>query len=112
MSSHTLHRFTNNNIIILIPLSLSLSLFSKADEKWKQLGELAMSQCQFGLALECLHHAKDYSGLLLLATSAGDPGTLGKLAESTSNAGKNNITFTANFLLGRFVSSLSLLFID
>lgn len=63
-----------------------------------------MSQCQFGLALECLHHAKDYSGLLLLATSAGDAGTLAKLAETTSEAGKNNIAFSANFLLGRFVT--------
>lgn len=62
-----------------------------------------MSKCQFGLALECLHHAKDYSGLLLLATSAGDANTLERLAESSTTGGKNNITFTANFLLGRLV---------
>ncbi len=61
-----------------------------------------MGKCQFGLALECLHHAKDYSGLLLLATSAGDANTLERLADPEMTSGKNNITFTANFLLGRF----------
>ena len=62
-----------------------------------------MNKCQFGLALECLHHAKDYSGLLLLATSAGDANTVERLAEMATTGGKNNITFTANFLLGRYV---------
>ena len=62
-----------------------------------------MSKCQFGLALECLHHAKDYSGLLLLATSAGDAQTLERLADITTTDGKNNISFTANFLLGRYL---------
>ena len=75
--------------------------FIQSSEKWKRLGELAMGRCQFGLALECFHHAKDYSGLLLLATSAGDAGTLERLAETTSSAGKNNVTFISNFLLGR-----------
>lgn len=60
-----------------------------------------MSQCQFGLALECFHHAKNYSGLLLLATSAGDAQTMEKLAETTTDNGKNNIAFVSNFLLGR-----------
>lgn len=80
----------------------------KGEDKWKQLGSLAMAQCQFGLALECLHHAKDYSGLLLLATSAGDSGTVGKLAETTADMGKNNITFLSNFLLGRYTYNYSL----
>ncbi len=66
-----------------------------------------MSKCQFGLALECLHHAKDYSGLLLLATSAGDSNTVERLADMTTTSGKNNITFTANFLLGRYCSVIN-----
>ena len=74
---------------------------SQSEPKWKQLGDLALSQCQFGLALECLHHAHDFSGLLLLATSAGDAATLEKIAEVTTAEGKNNIAFTSNFILGR-----------
>ncbi len=62
-----------------------------------------MAKCQFGLALECLHHAQDFGGLLLLATSAGDAGTVQRVSEMASGEGQNNIAFMANFLLGRFV---------
>ena len=65
-----------------------------------------MVHCQFGLALECLHHAKNYNGLLLLATSAGDAQTMERLAQTTSDTGKNNIAFAANFLLGRYADNL------
>ncbi len=73
----------------------------QSDAKWKQLADLAMAKCQFGLALECLHHAQDFGGLLLLATSAGDAGTVQRLSEMASTEGQNNIAFMANFLLGR-----------
>ena len=62
---------------------------------------MAIGRCQFGLALECLHHANDHSGLLLLTTCAGDARTLERLAEMSAAAGKSNIAFTAFFLLGR-----------
>ena len=52
------------------------SLCSQNEVKWKQMADLAINKCQFGLAMECLHHAEDYGGLLLLATSAGDADTL------------------------------------
>ena len=73
----------------------------QAEPKWKQLGDLALAQCQFGLALECLHNAHDFSGLLLLATSAGDAATLEKVAELATKESKNNIAFTSYLLLGR-----------
>ena len=60
-----------------------------------------MAKCQFGLALECLHHAQDFGGLLLLATSAGDAGTLQKLAELATGEGQNNVAFLSKFLLGK-----------
>ena len=62
-----------------------------------------MDKCQFGLALECLHHAQDFGGLLLLATSAGDAGTVQKLGDMATKEGQNNVAFMANFLLGRYV---------
>ena len=77
--------------------------------KWKQLAELAMAKCQFGLALECLHHAHDFGGLLLLATSAGDAGTVDKLTQLSTSEGHNNIAFMANFLLGRTEECLQIL---
>lgn len=86
-----------------------LALKSESDAKWKQLSDLALTKCQFGLALECLHHAKDYSGLLLVATSAGDAGTLEKLGQLSLTEGQNNISFMSNFLLGRLEDCLEIL---
>lgn len=68
-----------------------------------------MNKCQFGLAMECLHHAKDYGGLLLLATSAGDASSLDKLGQLSAAEGHNNISFMANFLLGRLEGCLEVL---
>ena len=45
---------------------------SQSEAKWKQLAELAVRRCEFGLAQECLHQAQDFGGLLLLASSAGN----------------------------------------
>ena len=71
-------------------------------QKWKQLSELAIAKSQFGLAMDCLYSAKDYSGLMLLATSAGDASTIEKMAAVASAEGQNNLAFTSNFLLGRY----------
>lgn len=68
-----------------------------------------MAKCQFGLSLECLHHAHDFGGLLLLATSAGDASTLEKLSQLSASEGHNNISFMANFLLGRSEECLEIL---
>ena len=44
----------------------------QTDTKWKQLADLALSKSEFGLAQEALQRAKDFGGLLLLSTSAGN----------------------------------------
>jgi len=71
------------------------------EQKWKQLAELAISKCQFGLAQECLHHAQDYGGLLLLATASGNASMVNKLAEGAERDGKNNVAFMSYFLQGK-----------
>ena len=81
----------------------------QSEVKWKQIAELALTKCQFGLALECLHHAQDYGGLLLLASCAGDAGTMEKLGDLSAQEGHNNISFMANFLLGRLETCLEIL---
>lgn len=77
--------------------------------KWKQLADMATGRGQFGLAMECLRHAQDYGGLLLLATSAGDADTLAKVGEEAGAGGHNNISFISNFLLGRLEECLEIL---
>lgn len=78
-----------------------LTSFLQSEQKWKQLAELAISKCQFSLAQECLHHAQDYGGLLLLATASGNAPMVGKLAEGAEKDGKNNVAFMTYFLQGK-----------
>uniref|UniRef100_A0A8C1TKX1 Coatomer subunit beta' n=1 Tax=Cyprinus carpio TaxID=7962 RepID=A0A8C1TKX1_CYPCA len=74
-----------------------------------QLAELAISKCQFSLAQECLHHAQDYGGLLLLATASGNAAMVAKLAEGAERDGKNNVAFMTYFLQGKLDNCLELL---
>lgn len=81
----------------------------ESDQKWKQLGGIALSSCDFKLAEECLFSGKDYSGLLLLFSSLGDRKGFEKLAEITLKEGKNSISFLCHFLLGKLDICLNLL---
>ena len=96
-----------------VPLCPALHVLSpcptQSGVKWKQLADMATGRGQFGLAMECLHHAEDYGGLLLLATSAGDADTLAKVGQAASTKGYNNISFISNFLLGRLEDCLEIL---
>lgn len=79
-----------------------IPVFLQNEKKWKQLAELAIKNCEFQLAQECLHRAEDFGGLLLLASSAGHAEMIAKLAESALEKGKNNVAFLAFYLLGRY----------
>lgn len=76
----------------------------QSEQKWKQLAELAISKCEFGLAQECLHQASDFGGLLLLASSAGNAQMVAKLGDTAQKAGQNNVAFVSHFVLGRSVT--------
>ena len=65
------HRFELSIQLCELKTAYKLATEAQSEHKWKQLAALALNKCQFGLAQECLHHAQDYGGLLLLATSAG-----------------------------------------
>jgi coatomer subunit beta' len=42
-----------------------------AEQKWRQLADLALRQQEFDLSRECMQRSDDFAGLLLLATSLG-----------------------------------------
>ncbi|XP_055929433.1 coatomer subunit beta'-like isoform X2 [Argiope bruennichi] len=92
-------------------LSIAYDLAKDAmnEQKWKQLAELALTKCEFKLAEECLQHAKDFGGLLLLATSSGNANIIKKLGESSEAAGINNVAFISYFLLGKKEKALNML---
>lgn len=56
-----------------------------------------------------MYNAKDYSGLLLLASSLGDAESMTALAEAAHSAGKENIAFTAYMMLNNIPRCLELL---
>ncbi|KAK6914916.1 Coatomer, WD associated region [Dillenia turbinata] len=81
----------------------------QSESKWKQLGELAMSSGKLEMAEECLKHAMDLSGLLLLYSSLGDSEGISSLASLAKEQGKNNVAFLCLFMLGKLEECLQLL---
>ncbi|XP_006734262.1 coatomer subunit beta' [Leptonychotes weddellii] len=103
------HRFELALQLGELHIAYQLAVEAESEQKWKQLAELAISKCQFGLAQECLHHAQDYGGLLLLATASGNASMVNKLAEGAERDGKNNVAFMSYFLQGKLDACLELL---
>ncbi|NWU71190.1 COPB2 protein, partial [Pterocles burchelli] len=103
------HRFELALQLGELKIAYQLAVEAESEQKWKQLAELAISKCQFALAQECLHHAQDYGGLLLLATASGNANMVNKLAEGAEKDGKNNVAFMSYFLQGKLDSCLELL---
>ncbi|NWV58668.1 COPB2 protein, partial [Malurus elegans] len=103
------HRFELALQLGELKIAYQLAVEAESEQKWKQLAELAISKCQFSLAQECLHHAQDYGGLLLLATASGNANMVNKLAEAAEKDGKNNVAFMSYFLQGKLDSCLELL---
>ena len=64
---------------------------------------------QLKMAEECLLHALDLSGLLLLYSSIGDADGITKLASMAKEQGKNNVAFLCLFMLGKLEECLQLL---
>ncbi|XP_008777605.1 coatomer subunit beta'-1 [Phoenix dactylifera] len=92
-----------------LEVAKAIALEVQSESKWKQLGELAMSTGKLELAEECLSHAVDLSGLLLLYSAFGDAEGITKLASLAKEQGKNNVAFLCLFLLGRLEDCLQLL---
>jgi len=68
--------------------------------KWKQLGDLALSRGNVGLAEECAELASDYTSLLLIYSSTGQRDGLHKLAAKAKAGGLSNVAFICHLLLG------------
>ncbi|XP_041732741.2 coatomer subunit beta'-like isoform X2 [Coregonus clupeaformis] len=109
VSTDSEHRFELALQLGELKIAYQLAVESESEQKWKQLAELATTKCQFGLAQDCLHHAQDYGGLLLLATASGNASMVGKLAEGAERDGKTNVAFLTYFLQGKLDKCLELL---
>ena len=79
------------------------------ENKWKQLGELAMSGGDIELASACLAKSGDLSGQLLLCSATASPARLEELAVTARKKGKNNVAFVCFFLLNKIDDCIELL---
>uniref|UniRef100_A0A061QYC6 Coatomer subunit beta' n=1 Tax=Tetraselmis sp. GSL018 TaxID=582737 RepID=A0A061QYC6_9CHLO len=92
-------------------LDIAKDIAEQADSesKWRQLGELALSEGRLELAEMCMGKAKDTSGLLLLHSARGDAEGVDALCAQATEAGKFNIAFLCLFLNGKLHECIDLL---
>eukprot|EP00045_Choanoeca_perplexa_P013710 m.156219 g.156219 ORF g.156219 m.156219 type:complete len:969 (-) comp16435_c0_seq1:82-2988(-) len=103
------HRFELALSLHKLPVARELAVELDNVHKWKQLAEAAMKKSLFELAEECLGHANDYSGQLLLYSSAGKADKMAELATAAADDGQQNISFLALFMQGDVNACLDLL---
>ncbi|VDK41713.1 unnamed protein product [Anisakis simplex] len=94
------HRFELALSLGELKLAYELAIVADSEEKWSQLSQAATLKSELMLAAQCLARARDFGGLLLLATSAGSAPLLSKLADDSLSQSKNNVAFLSYFLLG------------
>ena len=92
-----------------LDIALKLATDSESEYKWRQLADLAFNEWDLGLAEQSMKKGKDYSGLMLLYSSSGNPKGLEELASLCAQEGHYNIAFTSYFLIGQSELCLSLL---
>jgi len=103
------HRFELALTLHKLTVARDIAIQLDNIHKWKQLAEAAMKKSLFDLAEECLANANDFSGQLLLYSSAGKADKMAALADAAVAAGKNNVAFVAFLLLGRTDDCINLL---
>ncbi|VDO70375.1 unnamed protein product, partial [Heligmosomoides polygyrus] len=94
------HRFDLALALGDLKTAYDLAMQGDSEEKWKMLSQAATLKSELMLAGECLGRARDYGGLLLLATCAGSAPLLNKLKADSSTNGHHNVHFTTSLLLG------------
>lgn len=109
VSTDTDHRFDLAVQLGHLELAEEIAKEADSEHKWRQLGDLALSQCKWDLAEECLLKAGDLNGLLLLYTSIARGEGIEKLAQLAVEQGKNNIAFMCYFQLRRVDDCINLL---
>ena len=68
-------------------------------EKWRKVGDIALSKGCFTLAEECFEKSQDFNSLLLFYSSYGDQEGLEKMAAAAAQKGKFHVAFEAYYLL-------------
>uniref|UniRef100_A0AC34GFA3 Coatomer WD associated region domain-containing protein n=1 Tax=Panagrolaimus sp. ES5 TaxID=591445 RepID=A0AC34GFA3_9BILA len=122
------HRFELALNLGELDTAYELATQAQSDEKWKQLSQAANLKSNLMMAAECMGRARDYSGLLVLASSSecmgrardysgllvlasssGSSHLMDKLAKDAHSANEDNISFFAHLLTGNIEECLNVL---
>lgn len=80
-----------------LPLALEIAEKEDSLHKWKKLGDCALTNWKFDLAMQSFERSKDYQTLLLLYSSFNDVEGLKRLAGQCIESGKFNSAFAASW---------------
>merc|ERR1712003_13854 len=94
------HQFELALSLKKLKLAKQILLKSPSQQKWKQLADLALIQCDFETVEEAALKANDLSLLYLLYTSTNNKNGLLKLYKLSIKGSKFNIAFNILFYLG------------
>lgn len=78
-------------------LAAKIAHEAKNSYKWKKLGDLALKNFKFPLAIESFKNAQDYQTLLLIFTSLNDQLGLKELSVLSKEKGQFNISFASSW---------------
>ena len=92
-----------------LEMAMEIAAVLDIPQRWKQLGEVAMSKGKVDLAESCYVKGKDLGGLLLIYSSKADHKGMEKLVALAKEENKMNIAFLGMFLLGKTKDCVSLL---
>ncbi|AMD21389.1 HER110Cp [Eremothecium sinecaudum] len=82
---------------------------STNEHKWRTLGDAALKQFNFKMAIEFYRNANDLESLFLLHSSFSNKKELIAIAEEAKKAGKYNLAFNAYWVAGNIEGSTDLL---
>jgi coatomer subunit beta' len=103
------HRFELAMQLGRLEICYKLALELDHEHKWKLIGDTALANWNFGLALEAWKRGNDLESLFLLYQTSGNAQGLEDLANLAQSKGDNNIAFSSFFLLGKMEPCLDIL---
>ncbi|KAJ1344565.1 hypothetical protein BSLG_000089 [Batrachochytrium salamandrivorans] len=109
VSTDTEHRFELSVQLGHLEIAYEIAKEAAHEQKWKTIGDVALSTWRFELAEECLRRARDFEGLLMIYQASGNASGLANLATMSGEAGSNNVAFVCLFLLGQTEQCIDLL---
>ncbi|EGF82956.1 hypothetical protein BATDEDRAFT_18190 [Batrachochytrium dendrobatidis JAM81] len=109
VSTDTEHKFELAVQLGHLDIAYEIAKTAAHDQKWKTIGDAALSAWKVSISKECLHRARDFEGLLMIYQTSGNATGLAELATMAVEAGSNNIAFVCFLLLGQTEQCVDLL---